>query len=105
MIHIYKTACETLGDIRYRKQILDAMALIEDEYVTMEQLVDGITKSLGTDIKSTALSGPLRELKTEKYGSILRDIDYPGLGRVHNYSAFSDPAMKFIIRWIAQGNA
>ena len=102
MIHQFRTACETVGEIKYRKQILLAMSMIEDEYVTMEQIIKVINENTGRSIKSTDISGSLRDLKSEKYGFILKDVEYPFGGRVHNYSTFSDPAMKFIIRWIEE---
>lgn len=100
MIREYKAAVETFGKIKYRKNILHAMANIEDEYVTMEQLAAEMSKLIGTLVLSTTLSGPLRQLKSDRYGKILTDIAYPGRQRVHNYSAFRDPAMKSIIRLI-----
>lgn len=101
LIREYRAAIETTGEKRYRKQILVAMANSDDEYVTMEYLVDKISEALGEQVPATALSGPLRALKTDKYGSILRDVENPvGGSRLSNYSGFRDPAMKAIIRMI-----
>lgn len=101
LIRQYRAAIETTGEKRYRRQILLAMANSKDEYVTMEHLVENISQTLGVAVPATALSGPLRALKTVKYGSILRDVDNPaGGGRLANYSGFSDPAMKAIIRMV-----
>lgn len=101
LIREYRAAIETTGEKRYRKQILVAMANSEDEYATMEYLVDKISEVLGEQVPATALSGPLRALKTGKFGSILRDVENPaGGGRLSNYSGFSDPAMKAIIRMV-----
>jgi len=101
MIHQYRTAIETTGTKKYRKRILHAMARAEDDYVTMDQLVHGISRDMAEDVPSTALSGPLRELKTAKFGPILTDVEGPsGTARAYNYSAFADPAMKSIIRMI-----
>lgn len=101
LIREYRAAIETSGEKRYRKQILLAMANSDDEYVTMEFLVDEISRTLSEDVPPTALSGPLRALKTNKYGSILRDVENPaGGGRLSNYSGFADPAMKAIIRMV-----
>ncbi|MCK6445989.1 MAG: KAP family NTPase [Planctomycetes bacterium] len=101
----YKAAIETTGPKRYRKQVLHAMAEIEDEYVTMDALVERVSARVGEDTPSTALSGPLRQLKSKEYAEILRDVDHPGKdGRVFNYSSFSDPAMKSTIRMIASIN-
>jgi GTPase SAR1 family protein len=100
-IREYRAAIETTGEKRYRKQILVAMANSSDEYVTMEYLVASVSKALDEEIPSTALSGPLRRLKTQKCGAILRDVENPaGGGRLANYSGFSDPAMKSIIRMV-----
>jgi hypothetical protein len=101
LIREYRAAIETTGEKRYRRQILLAMANSEDEYVTMEYLVEKISSALNEDVPATALSGPLRRLKTKKYGAILRDVSNPaGGGRLANYSGFSDPAMKAIIRMV-----
>jgi len=101
LIREYRATVETVGKKRYRKQILTAMANSSDEYVTMEYLVDQVSAALGEAIPSTALSGPLRQLKTKKYGIILRDVENPaGGGRLANYSGFTDPAMKSIIRMV-----
>jgi hypothetical protein len=101
MIHQYRTAIETVGSKRYRKRVLQAMARAEDDYVTMDQLVRAVSQDLGIVVPSTALSGPLRELKSQKYGKILTDVEgHSGTARAYNYSAFADPAMKSIIRMI-----
>jgi len=103
MIHQYRTAIETTGEKRYRKRVLHAMARAEDDYVTMDQLTASISSELKENVPSTSLSGPLRELKTDKYGKLLTDVDGPsGTARAYNYSAFSDPAMKSIIRMIEE---
>lgn len=101
LIRVYRATIETVGAKRYRKQILTAMANSPDEYVTMEYLVDQVSAALDEVVPSTALSGPLRQLKTEKYGKILRDVENPvGGGRLANYSGFTEPAMKSIIRMV-----
>ena len=103
MIHQYRLAIETTGEKRYRQKILHAMALCDDDYVTMEQLVALVSKQMGEVVPSTALSGPLRQLKNEEYGLILTDVSGPSAGsRAFNYSAFTDPAMKSIIRMIEE---
>ncbi len=102
-IHQYRLAIETTGEKRYRKRLLHAMAHVEDDYVTMEQLVEIVSKEMGEAVPSTALSGPLRDLKTEKFGSVLTDIEsHGGGGRAYNYSTFADPAMKSIVRMIEE---
>jgi hypothetical protein len=102
LIREYMASIETTGVKRYRKHILIAMANSPDEYVTMEYLVTSVSKSLGQEIPSTALSGPLRQLKTKtKNEPILRDVENPARGgRLTNYSAFRDPAMKAIVRMV-----
>jgi type II secretory pathway predicted ATPase ExeA len=99
----YMGAIETMGPRRYRKQILRAMAESPSDYVTMDELTTRISQNLGEDIPSTALSGPLRELKQVAYGQILTDIDRPGdAGRVYNMNTFNDPRMKAFIRVMNQ---
>lgn len=101
---IYQRAIETTGQVRYRKQILHAMALIEDEYVTMESLRNKVSELVGQDIPSTALSGPLRALKSKDFGAILCDVDsLSGDGRAYNFTCFSDPAMKSTVRLVTEG--
>lgn len=103
IISQYRLAIETTGERRYRKQILHAMAHIEDDYVTMEQLVTAVSKQLGEEIQSSALSGPLRQLKQDEWCKVLADVLGPsGASRAYNYSAFSDPAMKSVIRMIEE---
>lgn len=95
----YVAAIESVGEVRYRKQVLRAMAECEDEYVTMEMIRNRVSTVVGRDIPSTALSGPLRSLKEEQFGSVLSDVLRPdGTGRLANYTTFRDPALKAFIR-------
>lgn len=95
----YVAAVETTGEMRYRKQILRAVAECEDEYVTMEKIREKVSEYLGKDVPSTALSGPLRDLKTERYGLVLTDVERPDRSeRLNNYTTFKDPALKAFIR-------
>lgn len=95
----YVIAIETFGELRYRKQILRAMAECEDEYVTLEDIRCRVIDYLGKVIPSTALSGPLRDLKEVRYGAVLRDVERPdGSGRLTNFTTFTDPALKAFIR-------
>lgn len=95
----YVAAIESVGELRYRKQILRAMAECEDEYITMEQIRTKVSEFLDRDIPSTALSGPLRDLKEDRYGPVLSDVERPdGVGRLVNYTTFKDPALKAFIR-------
>jgi len=98
----YLSAIETVGEKRYRKQILRAMAECEDEYVTMENIRSLSSQYIGEDVPSTALSGPLRDLKEKKFGPLLQDVDRPDQsGRLSNYTVFVDPSMKAFIRLLA----
>lgn len=95
----YLKAIETTGEKRYRKQILHAMALVDDDYVTMRQLVEKVSLQLKEDAAGTALSGPLRALKSAEFGGVLKDVERRQEGeRVFNYSTFTDPSMKAFIR-------
>lgn len=95
----YMSAIETVGEKRYRKQILRAMAECEEEYVTMENLRDIVSTHLGKKIPSTALSGPLRDLKEQKFGPVLKDVERPDQsGRIANFTVFVDPSLKAFVR-------
>lgn len=95
----YVAAVESVGELRYRKQILRAIAECEDEYVTMEQIRTKVSEILERDVASAALSGPLRDLKDERYGPVLSDVERPdGVSRLVNYTTFKDPALKAFIR-------
>lgn len=95
----YISAIESTGEIRYRKQILRAMAECDDEYVTMEMIKEKVSIYLGRDIPSTSLSGPLRDLKDNRYGPVLSDVDRPdNVDRLINYTTFKDPALKAFVR-------
>ena len=95
----YISAIETTGENRYRKQILRAMAECPDEYVTMDYLTAAVSGYLGKTVPSTSLSGPLRELKTERFGSVLTDVARPdSTDRMQNFTTFRDPSLKAFIR-------
>jgi Holliday junction resolvasome RuvABC ATP-dependent DNA helicase subunit len=95
----YVAAIESVGEVKYRKQVLRAMAECEDEYVTMEMIRDRISSFVARDVPSTALSGPLRNLKEAQFGAVLSDVERPdGAGRLTNYTTFRDPALKAFIR-------
>lgn len=95
----YVAAVESVGEFRYRKQILRAIAECEDEYVTMELIRDKVSEYLGSEVPSTSLSGPLRQLKEDRFGKVLNDVERPdGTGRLANYTTFRDPALKAFIR-------
>ena len=96
----YLAAVESVGEFKYRKQILRAMAECDQEYVTMEMIRTRVATYLEKEISSTALSGPLRDLKGERYGSVLSDVERPDdvEARLQNYTAFKDPGLKAFIR-------
>jgi len=103
LVKTYKLAIETVGEKKYRKQILHAMSKIDDEYITMEQIASEVSRRMEDNIPSTTLSGPLRDLKSDQYGGVLTNISTAYGGRAHNYHAFKDPAMKSIIRMVDEG--
>lgn len=97
----YFKAIETTGPKRYRKRVLYAVASATGDYVTMEDIRSHVSDSLGEDVPSTALSGPLRTLKEKDYGSVLQDVERVVSGsRVHNLTAFVDPMMKSFVRFM-----
>jgi hypothetical protein len=96
---VYMKAIETTGKRRYRKQILRAMAESGNDFMTMEELTERITMYLGHAVPASALSGPLRQLKSVEYGAILTDVARPsGDARVFNLTCFKVPRMKAFIR-------
>jgi len=98
--HYYR-AIETTGPRRYRKQVLQAVAMAKNDYATMDDIRDGVSRSLDLDVPSTSLSGPLRDLRTAEYASILKDVDREVSGvRIHNLTAFTDPMMKSFVRFM-----
>ena len=97
----YLKAIETIGPKKYRKQILHAVANTDNDYATMEDVRSRVSLALAEETPSTALSGPLRDLKTAPYGSVLQDVErVVGGNRVHNLTAFTDPMMKSFIRFM-----
>jgi len=96
---IYVKSIEQTGSKRYRKQILLAMAQIPHDYVNMEEIASQVSIQLGDATPSTALSGPLRSLKTGGEG-ILQDVERQTGNRVYNLNAFRDPMMKSFIRFM-----
>lgn len=99
LLQKYMAAIETTGSKRLRKQVLHAVADSSHNIVTMEDIAAGVSRALGEPTPSTSLSGPLRALKSEEYGRILRDVTRSSSdNRVHNLSAFSDPIMKSFVK-------
>jgi len=95
----YTAACETFGKKRYRMRIMSAVAHCPREFVTLEDIRNHVSEALGERVPSTALSGPLRTLKSDGMGPILKDVERPTAeGRVYNMTTFNDPAMKAFIR-------
>lgn len=98
---VYVKSIEQVGPRRYRKQILLAMASIPHDLVNLDEIRTRVCEQLRADVPSTALSGPLRELKSGA-NSILQDVDRQTGDRVYNLSAFRDPMMKSFIRFMAE---
>lgn len=99
--HSYAKVIEHTGPRRYRKQILVAMAHLDTEYPELEDIRIEIEKRIGESVSQTALSGPLRQLKTGS-DSVLTDVIKNEGERVHNLSTFRDPMMKSFIRFISE---
>ncbi len=98
---VYLRAIETFGPKRYRKQILQAVATLDSDYATMEDIRNAVSTTLGEEIPSTSLSGPLGALKSGDYGRILQDIERIVSGdRIHNLTTFTDPMMKSFVRFM-----
>ncbi len=102
LVERYMRGIETTGAKRYRKQILHAMASLEKDLVPLEDIRRGVSAQLREDVPSESLSGPLKDLKDERYGKLLKDVERKEGDRVHNLSRFSDPTMKYFIRFLAE---
>jgi hypothetical protein len=77
------------------------MAMRRNEYATMDEIRELVSSSLNVGVATSSLSGPLRKLKSEKYGAILRDVERTSSGeRIRNLTAFSDPMMKSFVRFM-----
>ncbi|WP_086149247.1 AAA family ATPase [Cellulosimicrobium sp. KWT-B] len=100
----YTKAIEHTGPKRYRKQILIAMSQLETEYPELEEIRARIEENLGERVEQTALSGPLKSLKTGP-DRVLVDVERYEGGRVHNVSTFLDPMMKSFVRFITEAEA
>ena len=100
MTRRYLAAIETQGSKRYRKQILHSVAALEGEYATMEQIRDSVSVRLEVEVKSSTLSGPLKDLKSPEFGNILQDFRRDSGERVQNVSNFTDPMMKSYVRFM-----
>jgi hypothetical protein len=97
----YMKATNTMGVKRYRARILRACAEAEGDFITMEMLVPKVSEYVGEPVPRTRLSEPLRQLKSEEFGSILSDVQRAdGEGRHYNLTVFSDPQMKAYVRFM-----
>lgn len=97
----YAKAIEHTGPKRYRKQILIAISQLDADYPELEQIRVKVEENLKERVEQTALSGPLRDLKTGS-DSVLVDVKKYEGARVHNVSAFRDPMMKSFIRFFTE---
>ncbi len=97
----YTKAIEHTGPKRYRKQVLIAMSQLDVDYPELEQIREQIQKNLGESVDQSALSGPLRVLKTGS-DSVLVDVTRREGARVHNVSTFRDPMMKSFVRFYTE---
>lgn len=100
MTRRYIAAIETHGEKRYRKRILHAIASLEGDYATMEDIRASVSVQLGEDVQAGAISGPLRDLKKAEFGSILQDVNRDSGGRIQNVTSFADPMMKSYVRFM-----
>jgi hypothetical protein len=101
MYNVYVRAVPTTGPKRYRKLILHAVAESDNELVTMAEIVDYVSRVLGEEVPSHALSGELRALKSE-FGKPLKDVEGVGTeeDRQRDLTAFRDPALKYFVRFM-----
>lgn len=100
MLQAYNRAINHKGSKRYRKHILTVMASSDETYVTTGELAEGVSKILREEVPQTVISGPLRDLKSERYGSILSNPLMVDGREQQNQSCFSQPQMKSYIRFL-----
>ena len=97
----YLQATNSIGQKRYRSQILRACAEYELEYVTMDMLVAKVSENRGEEVHRANLQEPLRQLKSTECGEILSDVrKADGTGRQLNVTVFTDPQMKSYVRFL-----
>ncbi|WP_149029373.1 ATP-binding protein [Corynebacterium halotolerans] len=96
----YKKAANHTGARKYRTQILHAMASAEEAQVETGWLAEEISRRLGEKVEMQAISGPLRELKSEEYGGILADASAADGSKLHNQSMFKQPQMKSFVQFL-----
>jgi hypothetical protein len=95
----YLAATQSTGARQYRRLILHAVAEHDEDYVSMDMIRRAVSRQVGAPVSSAVLSSPLRELKSEKYGRVLADIERPeSSGRMVHWSTFRDPALKAFVR-------
>lgn len=100
----YNKAINHNGQLRYRTQVLHAMAASDHNYVTSDWIADHVSEQLGENVPTTTLSGPLRDLKQQEYGAILSDVISPSGKKVKNQTRFTQPQMKSFIRFLRKAN-
>lgn len=101
MAQAYIQAVETQGRVRYRKQILHAIALQSKEYATMDDIRKIMSKRVGREIPATSISGSLQKLKSREYGQILINLERDETGEsIQNLTTFRDPMMKSYVRFL-----
>jgi len=101
----YNKAINHVGQRKYRTHILHAMAASTETFVTSDWISDFVSESLETNVPTTTLSGPLRELKQEEFGAILSDVVTASGKTVKNQTRFTQPQMKSFIRFLTKANA
>ena len=95
----YLVSIEHQGTKRYRKNIIAAMSEISMDIVSLEDIRIKVSELLGEDVPSTALSGPLKTLKTGK-NSILVDFKSDGTQASQILTRFREPVMKSFVRFM-----
>lgn len=100
----YLVSIEHQGQKRYRKQILAAMSELKKDIASLEDIRVKVAEILHEDVPSTALSGPLKELKRGS-DSILVDFHSTGRQAAQILTSFREPVMKSFVRFMREVEA
>jgi hypothetical protein len=94
----WQRVVERTGLIRWRKQILSAMASLPDGVISTEQISAKLAENLGRYVRSSNYTQPMKELQ-EKHGIIAR---VPGRRGEEEFAlwTFRDPSFKAFIKFL-----
>ncbi|HEY3368872.1 MAG TPA: ATP-binding protein [Symbiobacteriaceae bacterium] len=96
----WMSAIEKTGDVRWRKQILFAMALIPSEIVSTEELSATLSELIGRKVESSNYTYQMGELQN-KFNIVSR-VETTKKGAEYALWRFVDPSFKNLLKVILQ---